>query len=492
MVFYPPSWVPKLPFDPPADVTIGQFMLDEQFGRQPLRTSRPPYTCGISGNTYTATEVRHRVEHLAKGIAIEFQWAPNKGSEWEKVIGIFAVNTIDFLTLSWAIHRLSGISSPANAAYSTSELTHQLTSSGAKALFTCIPLLPLALEAAAKSGIPKERVFLLDVPPQLISDASAGAQFKSVNDLIRTGETQPPLESLKWSKGQGQRQCAFLCYSSGTSGLPVPPIMLALVKNKTLLDKFDTSSVEEVFTGAAPLGTDMARELDKQCPTWKIRQGYGLTESSTVLSSTSSHDIWWGSSGSLLPGVQAKIIAPDGNEITKYDTRGELHVKSPSVVLGYLKNEKATKETFYDGWLRTGDEVVIRKGQSGTEHLFIVDRIKELIKVKGNQVAPAELEAFLLTLPDVADAAVIPVPDERAGEVPKAFVAKSASASSRSEEELTRFILDSVEKAKAKYKWLKGGIEFIDVIPKSPSGKILRRLLRDKEREKRRGEGAKL
>ncbi|KAK5002658.1 hypothetical protein LTR16_001855 [Cryomyces antarcticus] len=143
--------------------------------------------------------------------------------------------------------------------------------------------------------------------------------------------------------------------------------------------------------------------------------------------------------------------------------------------------------------MRTGDEVVIRKAPSGNEHIFITDRIKELIKVKGMQVAPAELEAHLLTHPHVNDCAVIPIPDDAAGEVPKAYVVKSPSVGlEESGHMIAREICKHVEEHKARHKWLRGGVEFIDVIPKSPSGKILRRMLRDKEKERRRQQGAKL
>lgn len=97
--------------------------------------------------------------------------------------------------------------------------------------------------------------------------------------------------------------------------------------------------------------------------------------------SSSPDDIWFGSSGSILPGIQVKLVTPDNVEITSYEEPGELLVKSPAVVLGYLKNDKANAETFQDGWMRTGDEAVIRKAESGNEHIFITDRIKELIKV---------------------------------------------------------------------------------------------------------------
>jgi acyl-CoA synthetase (AMP-forming)/AMP-acid ligase II len=182
-----------------------------------------------------------------------------------------------------------------------------------------------------------------------------------------------------------------------------------MVKNQAGCSKFDLSSVTSIFTGAAPLGSEIAQDLQKIYPSWKIRQAYGerfwphlvhcilcvnsnnlpgMTETSTVVSSSIATDIWFGSSGSLLPRFKAKLISLDGAEITGYDQPGELVLQSPSIVLGYLRNDKANAETFLtdpDGqghWLRTGDEAVFRKSPSGTEHLFIVDRIKELIKVK--------------------------------------------------------------------------------------------------------------
>ncbi|KAL8795474.1 MAG: hypothetical protein Q9195_002063 [Heterodermia aff. obscurata] len=493
MVFTSPAWVPELPFDPPDSIPISEFMLNEKYGRHPLARSKPPFTCGLTGAEYSAAEVRDRVDKLARALSQELAWTPNGGTEWDKVAGVFSVNTIDTLTLTWAIHRLSGISTPANAAYSRFELVHQLKSSGAKALFTCVPLLSLALEAASECGIPRKHVYLLPVAKEFSGAAEAPTEFKTVDQLIELGDGLPPLEKLRWAKGQGARQTALLCYSSGTSGLPVPPIIIAMTKNKPLCSRYDLSSVTGIFTGAAPLGQETAEELLKQYPGWRIRQGYGMTETSTVVLSTAPDDIWFGSSGSLLPAVEAKLLAIEGTEIIEHDKPGELVIKSPSNVLGYLNNEAATKETFQDGWVRTGDEAVVRVGPKGTQHIFIVDRIKELIKVKGFQVAPAELEAHLLTHPAVADAAVIPVPDDVAGELPKAFIVKSSSVGLENNDRLLiRDIQKHVEKEKARHKWLKGGVEFIDVIPKSPSGKILRRMLRDKERENRRQKGPKL
>jgi len=586
MPFNPPSWVPQLPFDPPDSIPICDFMLDERFGRHPLGYSHNPFTCGLTGKTYSSLDVKERVDYLARGLAKELGFHPNKGSEWDKVIAVFSVNTLDTLPLAWATHRLGGIQSPANAAYSTEELVYQLKNSGAKALFTCVPLLKTARAAAKESGIPDNRIYILEVPSQVTGGEGSPNGMKTVDDFIREGKELDRLETLNWKSGDGAKKTAFLCYSSGTSGLPkgvmishrnviantmqigtfekpfrdkmindlrnqsdytenvlgllpmshiyglvvichanvyrgdgvivlpkfefastlqaiqdhkinslflVPPIIILMTKNPQMLAKYDLSSVWSLFTGAAPLGEETAEDLQKMFPSWKIRQGYGLTETCTVVCSTSPDDIWFGSSGSLLPSIECKIVTIEGNEITGYDQPGELLVKSPAVVLGYLNNDKANKETFQDGYMRTGDEAVIRKGKNGHEHVFIVDRIKELIKVKGHQVAPAELEAHLLTHPAVADCAVIQVPDEKSGEVPKAFVVKSPSIGvEENDRVIAREIQKHVEKAKAHYKWIVGGVEFIDEIPKSPSGKILRRFLRDKEKEKRRKAGSKL
>lgn len=167
----------------------------------------------------------------------------------------------------------------------------------------------------------------------------------------------------------------------------VPPIIILMAKNKAVLEKYDLSSVKIVFTGAAPLGKETAEELGEQYPTWLIRQGYGLTETSTVVCSTSGHDIWFGSSGSILPMVKCRLVDPVSlKDVTGYDSPGELWVDSPSVTLGYLNNDKANAETYVTDskgrWMRTGDEAVMRKASSGNEHIFITDRIKELIKVK--------------------------------------------------------------------------------------------------------------
>ncbi|KAJ8131113.1 hypothetical protein O1611_g2513 [Lasiodiplodia mahajangana] len=215
MVFTPPAWVPQLPFDPPDSIPLHEFLGNERYGRLPFDKSQNPFTCGLTGKTYTHAEMRERQELLARSLSKRMGWRPNEDTPWDKVIGLYSLNTIDYLTSTYAVHRLSGIVTPANAMYSAAELEHQLKSSGAKALFTCPSLLDNALKAARASNIPDDKVFTLDVPGQ-----SRDSQFKTIDELIDEGGSLPELESLRWTKGQGARQVAYLCYSSGTSGLP--------------------------------------------------------------------------------------------------------------------------------------------------------------------------------------------------------------------------------------------------------------------------------
>jgi acyl-coenzyme A synthetase/AMP-(fatty) acid ligase len=157
-------------------------------------------------------------------------------------------------------------------------------------------------------------------------------------------------------------------------------------------------------------------------------------------------------------------------------------VRSPSISPGYYKDEESTAQTFVDGWLRTGDEAMFCKSPNGHEHVFITDRIKELIKVRGHQVSPTELEAFIITHPDVADCCVVPVPDALSGEAPKAFVVRAQGPETESitDDDLKQKIQKYVADNQTDYKRLKGGVEFIDIIPRDAGGKLLRRILKQR------------
>ena len=247
----------------------------------------------------------------------------------------------------------------------------------------------------------------------------------------------------------------------------VPPMVLAFAKHP-LVAEYDLSSLRQVFSGAAPLGAELAEEAAARIGT-EVVQGYGMSELSPVSHATPAGEYKPGTSGVTIPTTECRIVDADGAD-QDVGGRGELWVRGPQVMKGYLNNDEATRSTIdEDGWLHTGD--VAELDEDG--HFSIVDRVKELIKFKGFQVPPAELEALLVSHPAIADAAVIGIPDEEAGELPKAFVVV-APGQELSEDDVKEFVAGKV----ASYKQLRL-VEFIDEIPKSASGKILRRFLRD-------------
>ena len=248
----------------------------------------------------------------------------------------------------------------------------------------------------------------------------------------------------------------------------VPPMILAFAKHP-IIDEYDLSSVRTIMSGAAPLGADLLKEAADRVKC-DIFQGYGMTELSPVSHATPEGQGKPGSVGVTVPNAECRIVDIDGND-QGVDGEGEVWVRGPLVMKGYLNNPEATAATIdSEGWLHTGD--VGRFDADG--HLYIVDRLKELIKYKGFQVAPAELEALVVTHPAVADVAVIGVPDIEAGELPKAFVVLKPGAEA-TEDDIKGFVKDRV----ASYKQLRS-VEFLDEIPKSASGKILRRMLRNR------------
>lgn len=269
----------------------------------------------------------------------------------------------------------------------------------------------------------------------------------------------------------------------------VPPQVVLLCKHPAVKN-YDMSNIRFMISGAAPLSAELVNQLMKVIPNAQIGQGYGLTESSTSLTMYSVDKKIGvpGSAGQFLPGVVARVVKPDGS-LAGLNEPGELRVKTPSMALGYWNDEQATKETFVEGWLCTGDEVIIREDKE----VFIVDRLKEIMKVRGFQVAPAELEGCILDHPDVADTCVVPIPDDYSGEVPLAFVVLHALTANRvgkdprESDKVKASIMKHVADNKVAYKRLAGGVEFIDVIPKNPSGKLLRRVLRDRARTLRAG-----
>lgn len=256
-----------------------------------------------------------------------------------------------------------------------------------------------------------------------------------------------------------------------------PPVVVAMVKQAAVVRRYDTSSLKEIGSGAAPLAKDVMDECAKVFPQAKILQGYGMTETGGIISieNTRVGRNRSGSSGILCPGMESKIIQIESSKPLPPNQLGEIWVRGPNLMQRYFNNKEATDETVdKEGWLHTGD-----LGYFDEEgRIYVVDRLKELIKYKGYQVAPAELEGLLVTHPQIMDAAVIPCPDEEAGEIPMAFVVRK-EGSSVAGEEVQSFIAKQV----APFKRIRK-VAFIDAIPKAASGKILRRELRQKLRSK--------
>ncbi|OAL27098.1 hypothetical protein AYO22_03729 [Fonsecaea multimorphosa] len=406
--------------DAPDSISVTQFILGEEYGRFPVKKSRPPQICGVTGFSYSASQVRDRVEHLARAMARDLGCSSREGKDEERVVAIFSLNSIDYQTLSWAVHRMDGVVTPANALYSVSELTYQLKHSGAKCPFASAPQLETALQAASKPGISRKRVYLLELPVEITGKVAVPSDIKTLNQLIQDGSAMVELEPQNWSKGQGKRQVAYLCYSSGTSApstgtvstpngdniraasaeyiyaltvvchaaayrgdavitfpryslqqllssvqrwkinvlVLVPPIIIEMCNNSSLLAKYDLRSVTRLVTGGAPLREENAKALSQDQPAWKI----SITETTGVVSYTGADDIWNGSCGPLLPYTEARLVTPEGLDVSSHDRLGELWLRSPSIAMGYKNNPAETSKTFGDdGWMRTGDEAIVKR-----------------------------------------------------------------------------------------------------------------------------------
>ncbi|KAG6791184.1 hypothetical protein POTOM_000296 [Populus tomentosa] len=255
----------------------------------------------------------------------------------------------------------------------------------------------------------------------------------------------------------------------------VPPVMMSIAKSPDL-DKHDLSSLRMIKSGGAPLGKELEDTVRAKFPQARLGQGYGMTEAGPVLAmclafAKEPFDIKPGACGTVVRNAEMKIVDPETGASLPRNQPGEICIRGDQIMKGYLNDPEATSRTIdKEGWLHTGDIGYI----DDDDELFIVDRLKELIKYKGFQVAPAELEALLIAHPEISDAAVVGLKDENAGEVPVAFVVKSEK-SQATEDEIKQYISKQV----IFYKRIKR-VFFIEAIPKAPSGKILRKNLKEK------------
>jgi len=296
------------------------------------------------------------------------------------------------------------------------------------------------------------------------------------------------LELVVMAKFDLEKFCSHIEKQFITFAYVVPPIVLLLAKSP-IVSKYDLSSIRMMNSGAAPLTRDLVEAAYARLK-FPIKQGYGLSETSP----TTHTQLWedWnttiGSVGRLLPNQTAKYMSADEQEVPVGET-GELWIKGPNIFQGYLNNPEGTRNALTaDGYFKTGD--VGHQDPAG--NFFITDRVKELIKYKGFQVPPAELEGLLLGNDEVDDVAVIGVYDaERATEVPRAYVVpkKGVQGSPETEKRIVAWVAGKV----ASHKQLRGGVRFVDAVPKSASGKILRRVLKEEaNKEEAGGQKAKL
>lgn len=286
------------------------------------------------------------------------------------------------------------------------------------------------------------------------------------------------------SKFDIEKWCSHVQHYKCTFSYIVPPVVLLLGKHP-VVDKYDLSTLRMMNSGAAPLTQELVEAVYSRIKVG-IKQGYGLSETSPTTHSQRWED-WreaMGSVGRLMPNMEAKYMTMPEDEAEPQEVAvgevGELYLRGPNVFLGYHQNPEATKNCLSeDGWFQTGDVGY----QDAKGHFYITDRVKELIKYKGFQVPPAELEGYLVDNDAIDDVAVIGIESETHGsEVPMACIVRSAKSKSSgvSEKDEAAKIVKWLDSKVASHKRLRGGVQFVDVIPKNPSGKILRRLLKQK------------
>jgi acyl-CoA synthetase (AMP-forming)/AMP-acid ligase II len=491
---------------------------------------KPALIDAASGRVMTYGELEHAIRSLAGGLAAG-------GFGRGDVLALMAPNGPEYAVVFHGAAMAGGTVTTINPAYTQAEVHHQLVDSGARILVTTAPLADMAARACGETAVTE--VYTLGQAGEsggtmLVRPLSAlageplaahapvgsddvvalpyssgttglakGVMLTHKNLVANVAQTLGAIPSapderlmavLPFFHIYGM-QCMMNCgLRAGatvvtlprfdleqflrahqdyriTRSFVAPPIVLALARHP-LVDSFDLSQLRLVNSGAAPLKAELAAECSKRLGC-EVVQGYGMTELSPVSHLTPPGWFKPGSVGITAPATQTRIVDPVTQADLGTGEEGEVWVRGPQVMTGYLNNPQATAATVdADRWLHTGDLGYV----DADGHLYVVDRLKELIKYKGFQVAPAELEAVLLRHPDVADTAVIGLPDDEAGELPVGYVVLRPGATA-SPEEIMRFVAGEV----AHYKQIRR-LEVIDAIPKSAAGKILRRVLRDSAR----------
>jgi acyl-CoA synthetase (AMP-forming)/AMP-acid ligase II len=510
------------------DTALAPFLL-QHAGRL---AEKPALIEGETGRTFTYAQLADATRRVAAGLA-------RRGIQKGDVLAFYCPNGPEYIITLLALWTLGAVPTTINPLFTARELAYQLKDARASSLLTAPDLLDKASEAARDAGI--RTIFLLGsdaaagaipfaallaedaAPPDvaiaprrdlaallyssgttglpkgvMLTHANIVANISQLHAITHVAEDETLMVALPFfhiaawviflhmglTRGATIVTMArfdlarFLQLSQDhhvTRTLLVPPLVLALAKQPRVDDY--RLSYRVIETGAAPLAESVARTCETRLGC-AIQQLYGLTETSPITHGNTEApgkpDVI--SVGHCVPNTECKVIDPASGAALGPNQQGELLVRGPQIMLGYLNNPEATTRAIEpDGWFHTGD--IGYADESGA--FFIVDRVKELIKYKGYQVAPAELEALLLAHPAIADAAVIPSPDEEAGEVPKAFVVLKAAPAPEdaSPDSLMAYVAARV----APHKKIRR-LEFTDQIPKTASGKILRRILVERER----------
>jgi acyl-CoA synthetase (AMP-forming)/AMP-acid ligase II len=507
--------IPELP--------LAQFVLQ----RASERAGKPAVIDGPTGRALTYGQLAAGVRAMAAGLG-------QRGFAKGDVFAIWLPNLPEYAIAFLGVAAAGGISTTVSTLYTAHECACQLRDTGAKYLLTIPQFMDRAREAVKQSAV--REVFVLGEsasdatpfavllqdegsPPEVpidprqdlvtlpYSSGTSGlpkgvmlthynlvAQLCQAEPVMGGDEKDVAMAVLPFFHIFGMALVLLLRLWRGqtlvsmprfdlepfldclqryrvTRAALVPPIVLALARHP-LVEKYDLSKLRYIACGAAPLAAKVHDACVERLGC-VIGQGFGMTEVSGCAISDREEPgaIRPGSTGVCWPNVEAKIVdILDGHTLGPNE-RGELCIRGPNVMRGYLNEPEATAQTLNgEGWLHTGDMVYA----DAEGYVFVVDRLKDLIKYKGYQVAPAELEGVLLSHPAVAGAAVIPSPDEESGEVPKAFVVLKAVVSA---EEIIAFVAQRV----APYKRIRR-LAVIDVLPVSVSGKLLRRVLAEQER----------
>lgn len=489
---------------------------------------KPALIDGPSGRTIT-------YKQLAGGIHMVASNFVKRGLKKGDVVAIYSPNIPEYAVAFHGVIKAGGTNTTINPLYTVDELTHQLQDAGAKFLITIPLFLPNALQAAKRANL--KEVFVMgegegatpfaellqgdgalpeihyDVKKDIVvmpySSGTTGlpkgvmlthynltSNVLQYSDLEQLNETSVMLAVLPFfhiyamtgllngalavggtvvsvPRFDLEQVLGVIQQYKVTNFFVAPPIMLAFAKHP-VIDNYDLSSLKIITSGAAAMSVPIA-ELCAQRIGCIVKQGYGMTEASPVTNmNTPTREIRIASVGPLVPNMEAKVVDLVTGAELGTNQNGELCYRGPNIMQGYLNNPEANAKTLVDGWLHTGDVGYV----DDDGYFYVVDRFKEFIKHKGYQVAPAELEGLLIGHPAIADAAVIPVHDDEAGENPKAFIVKRSEITPQE-------IMDYIAEKVAPYKKIRE-VEFVQEIPKSASGKILRRVLIEREREKMR------